>query len=85
MAAINQIDSGITVTTNTPFTISKASIKPESYQPGVPTKYLIEFFPEHDIDANGGILVTIPPQIAFNDETSVSVTTTVSGMETDDA
>ena len=48
-AIINQISTGLNITTNQPFPIKFASVVPQTYEPGVPTFYNISFKPEHTI------------------------------------
>lgn len=48
-ANVNQKLFGVTMTTNEPYPIQKASIVPGSYNPGVETSYIIDFYPEHTI------------------------------------
>jgi hypothetical protein len=49
LATINQKLFGVTMTTNQPYHISKASIKAGSYQSAVSTDYTLEITPEHRI------------------------------------
>lgn len=48
-AIINQISTGLSITTNQPYPIKFASVVPQTYEPGVPTFYNIIFKPEHSI------------------------------------
>jgi len=61
--SINLKKEGIAITTNNAFVISKAAVTPEHKAPGIACPFTIDFYPEHMIQKEGGVLITYPPQI----------------------
>lgn len=59
-SSVNQKMKGVTITTIDAYPISNASIRPGSFEPGVATKYIFDFYPEHSISAPGGFMITVP-------------------------
>lgn len=54
------------------------TIEPESYQPGIPTTYQLDFYPEHSIQSKGGLLITVPAQIDLN-KNAVTIEVNITG------
>lgn len=58
-------------------------MEPETYQPGIATKYILEFYPQHTISEAGGIQITVPPQVIFSKDVEVKVEASVTGKFVD--
>jgi hypothetical protein len=68
LVIINKRLTGLYITTNRAYPIQRAAVQTESFEPGVPTTYTFEFWPEHEINKGGGLLITAPQQISLGDE-----------------
>ena len=78
--SVNEKRHGVTVTTIEPYPIQRAEIRPGSYEPGVATTYIIDFYPEHSIGEKGGIIIVYPPQIAVMENANIDVEASVTGL-----
>jgi hypothetical protein len=57
---INRSPTGLTIASNTPYTLSRSSFTANATGAGQHAKYNISFDPEHDIEINGGIYIVYP-------------------------
>ena len=53
----------LTVMTNTPYTLTKATFTANTTGAGQTARYTIKIFPEHTISVGGGVLIVYPSQI----------------------
>ena len=65
---INSKLDQIKVTTNNAHTIKNATVTPSNKKPASEATFMLDFYPEHQIDPKGGIFVAYPPQTTPTEE-----------------
>ena len=82
--ANNEKLAGVVITTNKAYVIGSADVRAALPAPGVPSDYILNFYPVHEIQAGGGILVVYPPQALLVDpEGGVTAEVHVDGLAVD--
>lgn len=73
LSTLNTAQNPLTVMTNTPYTMTKATFTANTTGAGQVAKYTIQIFPEHVISKGGGVLIIYPSQIGVQSSITASI------------